>query len=140
MFSGLFVYFLLAFVKPRNLGYVTTEAGGYMIAGERYSPDVAYISKAKQPEQAREGYNPVPPDLVVEVDYPSTYASQQLLLIKVVNYLAAGVVVWLVRPESKTVAVYVPGEPVQIIGIDGTLDGGEVLPGFTLPLKDVFGE
>jgi Uma2 family endonuclease len=136
--SALFVYFLLAFVKPRNLGHVTTEAGGYMVAGERYAPDAAYISRTKQPELAREGYNPNPPDLVVEVDYPSTYESQRQLLIKISNYMAAGTVVWVARPDSKTVAVYIPGEPVKLLDIEDTLEGGDVLPGFILALKDVF--
>src|SRR5688572_6683905 len=57
-------------------GHVTGEAGGYQVWGERYIPNVAYISALKQPELAREGYNPKPPDLAVEVDFPSTYESQ----------------------------------------------------------------
>jgi hypothetical protein len=32
----------------------------------------------------------------------------------------------------------VPGKKVEIVGIDGVLDGGDVLPGFKLALKDVF--
>lgn len=48
--------------------------------------------------------------------------------------------VWLVYPEAKEVEVYRPGQPVQIISAAGTLDGGEVLPGFTLAVKDIFPE
>lgn len=126
------------FVEEHDLGYVTGEAGGYMVSGERYAPDVAFISKAKQPEFARQGYNPMPPDLAVEVDFPSTYESQQNLSIKVANYLAAGTVVWVFKPESRRVEVFAPGQPVRILGIDDVLDGGDVLPGFTLAIKDVF--
>jgi Uma2 family endonuclease len=126
------------FVEERDLGFVTGEAGGYMVSGERYAPDVAFISKARQPELARQGYNPMPPDLAVEVDSPSTYESQQNLYIKVANYLAAGTVVWVFKPESKRVEVYTPGQPVRILGVDDVLDGGDVLPGFTLALKDIF--
>jgi len=59
---------------------------------------------------------------------------------KVVNYLAAGTVVWLVLPETREVEVYIPNKPKQTVGIDGVLDGGDVLPGFTLPVKDIFPE
>lgn len=126
------------FVEDHDLGYTTGEAGGYRVSGERYAPDVAFISKARQPELAQEGYNPAPPDLAVEVDFPSTYRSQETLRIKVVNYLHAGTLVWLVRPEIKLVEVYKPGQPVKIVRLDGMLEGDEILPGFTLPVKAIF--
>lgn len=125
-------------VEDNDLGWVTTEAGGYMVSGERYAPDVAYLSKTKQPALARSGYNPNPPDLAVEVDFPSTYQSQEELRVKIANYLAAGTLVWLVRPETKFVEVYAPGQPMKKVGIDGFLDGGDVLPGFTLAVQDIF--
>lgn len=140
MISVKFTLRIGMFVETHDLGHVTGEAGGYLVFGERYAPDVAFVSKAKQPELAQRGYNPVPPDLAVEVDFPSTYESQRSLRIKTANYLAAGTVVWIVYPETKMVEVYAPGQKVQIVGSDGTLDGGEVLPGFTLALKDIFGE
>lgn len=126
------------FVEERSLGYTTGEAGGYMVAGERYAPDVAYISKERQPELAKEGYNPNPPDLAVEVDFPSSLQSQRILRRKQSNYLSAGTLLWVVYPETKEVEVFVPGEPVKILGINDTLDGGTVLPGFTLAVKDIF--
>jgi Uma2 family endonuclease len=129
---------LLWFVTPRGLGHVTGEAGGYMVSGERYAPDVAYISKARQPELATEGYNPNAPDIAVEVDFPSTYASQQKLRVKIANYLAAGTLLWLVRPEAKTIEVYAPGKPVRVLTFHDALDGEDVLPGFSMAVKDVF--
>lgn len=128
---------LYIYLRGKDLGHLTGEAGGYWVSGERYAPDVAFISKAKQPELARQGYNPNPPDLAVEIDFPSTYESQQNMSIKVANYLAAGTVVWVFKPEHKRVEVYAPGQPARILGIDGVLDGGDVLPGFTLAVKDV---
>ena len=126
------------FVEDNNLGYTTGEAGGYMVSGERYAPDVAFISRVKQPRLVSAGYNPNPPDLAVEVDIPSTYASQRVLFTKTVNYLAAGTVVWIVLPELKEVEVYVPGAPKRTLGVDAVLDGGDVLPGFQLAVKDIF--
>ncbi len=129
------------FLRDNNIaGHVTGEAGGYMVFGERYAPDVAYISSARQPELAKEGYNPIPPELAVEIDFPSTYKTQEELRIKVANYLNAGTMVWVVRPEQKLVEVYVPGKGMKKVGIDGVLDGGDVLPGFKLPVRDIFPE
>ena len=119
-------------------GYVTGEAGGYMVSGERYAPDVAFISKAKQPELVKEGYNPNPPDLDVEVVSPTD--SARLLSIKIGNYITAGTLVWAVYADVKEIIVHEPGKPVRVLTIDDTLDGGNVLPGFTLPVRDVFQE
>lgn len=127
---------LLSFVRANKLGHVTGEAGGYMVGGERYAPDVAYISSAKQPELAREGYNPNPPDLAVEVISPTD--DERPLRIKVANYLAVGVLVWVVYPITQEVEVFAPGQSVKIVTRDGTLDGGDVLPGFTLPVHTIF--
>ena len=127
-----------AFVEDHDLGYVTGKAGGYMVLGERYAPDVAYISRERQPELPEEGYNPNPPDLAVEVVSPSDDLKR--LQIKVVNYLAAGTVVWVVYSETREVEIYAPGKAVKIVDINGVLDGGDVLPGFTLPVKEIFPE
>ena len=86
--------FLLDYLKAHDIGWVTGEGGGYMVAGERYAPDVAYISRARQPQLARKGYNPNPPDLAVEViSDPDNREEQTALRVKITNYLAAGVVV-----------------------------------------------
>lgn len=136
--SSRFNFHLFGFVEANALGFVTGEAGGYMVMGEDYAPDVAFVSKARQSELATTGYNPIPPDLVVEVVSPTD--DEGALLIKVGNYLAANTVVWVACPPSQTVEVYASGKPVQKLGINDMLDGGDVLPGFKLPLKLIFKE
>ncbi len=138
--SSLILFFIMLFVREHQIeGHVTGEAGGYRVSGERYAPDVAFISAIKQPVLAKHGYNPAPPDLAVEVDFPSSDISRAKLRVKIGNYLAAGTVVWVVNVEPEQfVEVYVPGQPVKIVSLDGTLDGGDVLPGFTLAVKDIF--
>ena len=131
-------FFKLHLREHQIAGHVTGEAGGYMIAGERYAPDVAFISAARQPELAREGYNPNPPDFAVEVDYPSTLASQRKLRTKIASYLAVHTLLWVVYPETKEVEVYAYGQPMRLFGIGDILDGGDVLPGFKLAVKDIF--
>jgi len=61
-----------------------------------------------------------------------------VMRLKLANYLAAGTVVWVVNPETRTVEVYTPAKRAYRLGADGTLDGGEVLPGLALPVKDLF--
>ena len=65
---------------------------------------------------------------------------EQLLRIKVVNYLTAGTVVWVVYPETRQVEIYIPGQPVKLAGIEDVLDGEGFLPGFKLAVKDNFKE
>lgn len=124
------------YLKGKPLGYMTGEAGGYTIGSERYIPDVAFISKARQPEPCRLAYNPIAPDLVVEVLSPTD--DPRYVRVKIGNYLAAGVVVWIVDPEAKAVEVYTPGQPVQRLNLKGVLGGGSVLPGFALVVSEIF--
>jgi Uma2 family endonuclease len=136
--AGLMLTYINIFVIENSLGDVTGADGGYHVAGERYLPDVGFISRARQAEPNREAYNSNPPDLAVEVISPTDAESN--ITIKVGNYLAAGTVVWIVRPETKTFEVYTPNQPVQILGEEDTLDGGDVLPNFTLAIKKIFVE
>ena len=58
---------------------------------------------------------------------------------KVRDYLEAGTpLLWVLDPRSQTAAVFRPGQPVRFLDIDDALDGEDVLPGFVLPLRDVF--
>lgn len=124
------------YLTTNDIGHITGEAGGYKIFGDTYVPDVAFISKTRLPERPYNGFAPIPPDLAVEVVSPTDDRND--LLKKVANYLAAGVLVWVVYPDERVVRVFAPGQPVQTLGMDGVLDGGDVLPGFTLPVTKIF--
>lgn len=129
---------VMIYVEEHDLGYALGADGGFMVSGERYMPDIGFISKQKQPTAPHGAWNPNAPDLAVEVMSPSD--DPEKVRIKVVNYLNAGTVVWLVNPEKQQVEVYTPGHPAHKVDINGTLDGGDVLPGFRLPLKMIFPE
>lgn len=137
--ASLISFFIRLFPVNNNLkGHVTGEAGGYMINGERYAPDVAYISYERQRELAHKGYNPNPPELAVEIiSDPESIKEQEALRRKLANYLAVGVLLWVVNPFDRFVEVYQPGKPMQLLDDKGVLDGGEVLPGFTLAVADI---
>ena len=125
------------FVDERDIGYVTGADGGYILSDEdTFNPDVAYISKEHLPEiPKREVIGP--PDFAVEVKSPTD--SKRAMRQKAEKYLAYGTrLVWLVFPDDQAVEVYWLDDDVQTVGIDGVLDGRDVLPGFTLAVADIF--
>jgi Uma2 family endonuclease len=137
--AGRILTLIGVYLMTHDIGHVTGEAGGYMVSGERYAPDVAFISYARQPELAQSGYNPNPPELAVEVvSNSASREEQQTLRRKITGYLGAGVVVWVVDPASRTVEVHRPGAAAQVLDENATLEGGDILPDFKLLVKDIF--
>lgn len=107
-------------------------------------PDVSFIrwDSVDDPDQIENpdgAFLEVPPDLVVEV--LSERNTPREMAIKLGEYAAAGVkLVWYVDPDAKTVTVYPKGRErgKKVLTEADTLDGGKVLPGFALPVKDIF--
>lgn len=133
---------LWGFVKPRNLGLVTGEAGMVRLAsGLVRIPDVAFISWDRLPGR-RVPSEPIPglaPDLVVEVLSESHTEAEMAR--KRREYFATGVrLVWFVDPMTRTVAVYTTVDQSTLLQVDQNLEGGAVLPGFALPLQELFPE
>jgi Uma2 family endonuclease len=122
--------------EDNDLGFVTGADGGYRVNKQRCIPDAAFISKARQPVPSKEAYNPLAPDIAVEVLSPTNDPDD--VRDKIVNYLVAGTIVWFVNPEKRQVTVYKPGQNPHILTINDTLDGGELLPGFSLNLRTLF--
>jgi Uma2 family endonuclease len=57
------------------------------------------------------------------------------------EYFDAGVqLVWMIEPRARTVAVFTSPAESRALGVDDVLDGGNVLPGFSLKLRDLFAE
>jgi Uma2 family endonuclease len=140
--AGFLLGLLNAFVIPRNLGIVTGADGAVrLFAGLVRIPDVAFASWGRLPGRSRPT-NPVPhlvPDLAVEVLSASNTPGEMAR--KRQDYFAAGVgLVWQIDPEARTVEVYTAADVFTTLGERDTLDGGAVLPGFTLPLSDLFAE
>ena len=131
------VFLIRSFMRETGLkGRVTTADGGYKIGNERYIPDVAFISWDRQPNSSREAYNSNPPDLAVEVMSPTD--TDKAMRIKVANYLAVDVMVWVVRPDDRIVEVYEAGQSVQLLNENDALDGRGVLPDFKIKVRDIF--
>jgi Uma2 family endonuclease len=143
--SVLAVYLIVlldGFVRQRNLGLVTAPDGTIRLwAGRVRIPDIAFFNWDRMPGR-RLPAEPIPtlfPDLAIEVLSRSNTRAEMRL--KRQDYFSVGVrLVWEVDPEARTVAVYTAPEGPTVLAQADTLDGGAVLPGFTLPLRDLFAE
>ncbi|MCA0454256.1 MAG: Uma2 family endonuclease [Chloroflexi bacterium] len=125
-------------VDDNHLGRVTGADGGYMIFSEKYIPDAAFISYKRQPVDPEVAYNPIAPDLAVEVLSPGNTETEMIR--KIGNYLAAGTVLWVADYVSKTIDVYIPNQPRKTLRVGDFLEGGDVLPGFRLAVANIFSD
>lgn len=128
--------FVGGFVIEHNLGVMTGEQSGYTITPENtFAPDVAFTAFARMPSIPT-GFAPLAPDLAIEVVSPSDSALE--IHKKVLAYLnAATTLVWVVFSGNRTIAVHTSAGS-RTLTVEDTLDGGEVLPGFTLPVRNIF--
>jgi Uma2 family endonuclease len=140
--AGFLIGVLNAFVLPRNLGVVTGEAGTVeLTAGLVRIPDVAFTSWDRLPGR-RYPAAPVPrlaPNLAVEVLSRSNTPDE--MAVKRQDYFTAGVqLVWEIDPQARVVRVYTSPDQATTLGPTDTLDGGVVLPGFSLKVQQLFAE
>jgi Uma2 family endonuclease len=132
---------LRAFVTPRRLGYVNGEAGMVQLVADLVrGPDVSFVSRGRLPNGLPD--DPIPllvPDLAVEVLSRSN--TKKEMDRKLHDYFAAGVrLAWYVDIRTRTVSVYTSAGEPTVLSPTEVLDGGNVLPGFTLPLGPLFAE
>jgi Uma2 family endonuclease len=140
--ATMLILFLQGFVRPRNLGLVTAPDGLVRLSsGLVRIPDVAFFSWDHIPGRRRPK-KPIPdlcPDLAVEILSTSNTAAEMLR--KRREYFEAGArLVWLIDPANRTVEVYTSPDQRTLLDESQTLDGGDVLPGFVLPLRELFAE
>jgi Uma2 family endonuclease len=137
-------YSIMKYAREHNLGEVTAAETGYDLApGTTLAPDVGFVIAARIPQDMPSRYFPGAPDLAVEVISPSERPSE--IRAKIEKYMLHGTrLLWIVYPEDQKVDVYRPGEGskanVEFVAIEGTLDGGDVLTDFKLPLREVFSQ
>ena len=129
------------YVRSRRLGRVIGSDSGVWLATDPDTvrePDIAYISAERLPLDVRTiGYLEVVPELVVEIVSPSD--TQREVNDKTRMWLSYGVsIVWEIYPSERAVAVVGSEGPPVILNEDDTLDGGDVLPGFSCPVRDIF--
>ncbi|MEO0560561.1 MAG: Uma2 family endonuclease [Chloroflexota bacterium] len=130
------VGFIFMFLQQRKVdGHVSGEGGGFIIDGQVFAPDVAYVRDLPTDK----GFEHQPPLLAVEViSDPGNNAEQTDLRRKLAHYMRAGTLVWVVDYVARQVEVHQPGERVVLIGETGKLTAEGILPGFELAVSDIF--
>jgi Uma2 family endonuclease len=129
------------FVSDNGLGLCGGADWGFNLASEPdivRAPDFAFVrSERIPPGGIPRGFWPGAPDLAIEVLSPDHRYVE--IARKVQQYLDAGTrLIWIVEPEDRSVAIHRPGSAMIVFGEDGTIDGEDVLPGFTLRLPDIW--
>jgi len=128
------------YVEGHQLGIVTSAEAGFQIAHNPDSvraADVAFISAARVPKNPITGFFDGPPDLAVEVLSPNDRAGE--VLAKIQELLQAGCrMVWMVDPATQTVTVYHGYRSAQILTKEDAISGDELLPGFSMPVAELF--
>ena len=132
---------LVAYVRPQRLGTVIGSDAGVLVQRNPDTvrePDIAYISAERLSlDDQSDGYLEVAPELVVEIVSPSD--REQEVNDKTLMWLSLGVLMVVeVYPAERAVMVHRPGIPAVTLTGGDALDGGEVLPGFSLPLSEIF--
>jgi Uma2 family endonuclease len=134
------IYLMKAFLKKHDLGIVLGEAGTLRILPRQVRiPDVCFISWDRFPNRQLPS-EPIPalaPDLAVEV--LSKGNTDQEMQRKLRDYFSAGVrLVWYIEPSTRSAKCYTAEDQVVELAESQSLSGGDVLPGFELPLKELF--
>ena len=141
--AGIILAALLGYARSRRLGAVTGADGVYKFpkAETGLLPDVGFVGAAKLPLIDKKKPIPFAPDLAVEVASPAQNHSD--LADKAQRYLEGGTrLVWIVWPDLRQVDVWRSGDrhPSSTLGVDDTLDGEDVVPGFRHPIADIFAD
>jgi Uma2 family endonuclease len=140
--TSLLVWLLNDYGIPKNVGrgYVEMLFKLPLSKDRNRKPDAAFVSYARWPK-----HKPMPatnawdvlPELCVEVVSPNDLADE--IETKIEEYFQAGVsLVWVVYPRHERVYVYQSATQIRRLTRTDTLDGGSVLPGFALPLSELF--
>jgi len=130
------------FASARRLGRCVTETLFVLDAkaDRRRRPDVAFVSYdrwARGRRVPREEAWDVVPNLAVEVVSPTNTSGADI--VKLQDYFRAGVErVWVIYPDVEQVYVYASPTEVRILARTDALDGDPLLPGFRLPVAQVF--
>lgn len=133
-------YHLRRFLDDHDLGYLyISDALVRVTAAQVREPDVSFTSWSKRPDGTipTQPVTDIPPDLTVEVLSPSNTPAE--IERKIREYFVAGVrLVWVIDPATRAAEVYTTLDARVSVPPTGALDGGDVLPGFRLPLASLF--
>lgn len=130
-------------VAERGLGEVYAAETGFLLARDPdtvRAPDAAFVRGDRVADLEKPtGFLAGPPDLAVEVVSPSD--TNEAVDAKILDYLDAGTrQVWVISPRHRTLRVVESRRSSRILGPDDVLDGGDLLPGLSLRVGELFPE
>jgi Uma2 family endonuclease len=128
-------------VYPAGLGELFDSSTGFLLRRDPdlvRSPDVAFVQASHLAGGVpRRGYLPLAPDLAVEIVSPSNTAAEMVR--KLADYFGHGTrIVWIVDPDADEVTVYAANAIPRLLRDADTLDGSDVIPGFSTPVAALF--
>lgn len=128
-----------AYVLAKNLGAVSGADSTLRMSssGRVRLPDVAFVSAERLPKTAA-AIPTLAPDLAVEVLSESNTVAEMDQKLR--EYFASGTrLAWIIDPATRSVAVFrAAGSPVRVLAEGETLDGQDVVPGFSMPVEELF--
>lgn len=139
--SGTVFRLLSTYVWQHRLGACFADSTGYTLPNlpnTVRAPDASFVRADRlQPMRVDSGFHQIAPDLAVEVLSPSESAT--VLTEKLADYRVAGTpLVWVIDPAQRTVEVFATGESSVTLGTQDTLTGGDLVPGFTCGVGELF--
>ncbi|HEX8655904.1 MAG TPA: Uma2 family endonuclease [Hymenobacter sp.] len=130
---------LVMWNRQHHLGKTFDSSSGFTLhTGAMLSPDASWIAQARWDALSaddRRGFARICPDFVVELLSPTDRLTDTMR--KMEHWLEAGAQLgWLIAPDTESVYVFEPGQPVRpVVGFDQKLVAGPLLPGFALELQ-----
>jgi len=140
---GAFLCGLLEIYARRNkLGLTFDSSTAFtMKTGNKRSPDVSFVAKDRLRglKKLPKGFFQGAPDLAVEIISPSNTFDE--IHTKIVEYFDSGSkLVWVIHPDEESVLVYHKPQPDKLLQRSDSLDGETIIPGFTVPLTELFAD
>lgn len=137
--AGRILVALSSHVRSHRLGEVFAAETGFTLArgpDTVRAPDAAFVSRERLPDPLPHGFPELAPDLAVEVLSPGDRPGE--VLSKVADWLTAGTrLVWVVDTERRQARIYRADGSESMVGDGATLEGEDVVTGFTCALADI---
>ncbi len=132
-------WLLQSFLQLYKLGTAYAGEVGFVVARDPdtvRSPDLAFVSYERLAGPPKE-FIPVAPDLAIEILSPGNTVTE--MHAKVIDYLKSGTrLIWVVDPDTRSIMVYRSFSDIRVLTEGDTLEGGEILPGFSVEVKAIF--
>lgn len=140
LIASRFAHLLDSHVNERRLGLTFMSGLGYIL---RRNPDTvrmasaSFISWSSVPDTLPEGCWPGAPSLAVEIVSPDDLC--EIVRARIDDFRQAGTpLIWVLWPKRRAVSVHTRDERTAELGPDDRLDGGDVLPGFSVRVGELF--